>query len=379
MGLTNAALAGKPFFRLRANGKDITKDINDRLFSLQLTDGTGYESDLLEVVLVNDDDSYPIKIPPKGAEIELDLGYDLYSRKMGMFVTDEIEVAGWPLAMIIRNRAAVFNTTKAGKQNMTEQKSRSWEKGTTIAGMTQKIAAEHEMKPVISAEVGSIELPHTDQHEESDLNLLLRICQKYDVVVKIAGGVIALAKRGSKKSASGEDLPSVKILKKDVTAFRWRSSTKESAGTVIAFYRATKKGARQEVQVGSGEPVRRVKTLYPSQAMATAAAKAMLAKASRDELELNITTLGNPDYMAEMLITISGIYEGIDGDYIVKSVTHKLGGEDGYSCDLVLTVPNSDKEPDVKIVAHEAPKKGSSDLDKDDYDGGVITLKPLKG
>lgn len=378
MGLNNPTQAGKPFFRLRANGKDITPDINDRLFSLQLTDGTGYESDLLEIVLVNDNESKLIKIPPKGAEIELDLGYELYSRKMGMFVTDEIELAGWPVAMVIRNRAAVFNTTKAGKQNMTEQKSRSWEKSTTIAGMANKIAAEHDMKAVISSEVGSIELPHTDQHEESDLNLLLRICQKYDVVVKVAGGVIALSKRGSKKSASGKDLPTVTIRREDCTAFRWRSSTKESAGTVIAFYRVTKKGARQEVQVGSGEPVRRVKNLYPSEKMATAAAKAMLAKASRDELELNITTVGNPDYMAEMLVTVTGIYEGIDGDYIVKSVTHKVDGESGYSCDLVLVLPNSDQEPEVKVVAHEAPKKGSTDLDKDDYDGGVITLKPLK-
>lgn len=366
-----------PLFNIRANNNDITKVIMERFISLSLTDETGYESDVLEIVLANDDPKNRIKIPPKGAEIELDLGYEDFIRPMGMFVFDEVRIDAWPCRVTLICRAAVFNKTKAGKENMTNQVSRSWEKGTTILGMANKIASDHNMTAKVAKEIGDIELPHFDQSDESDLNLLLRVGQKYDAVVKVAGGFITITKRGSKKSATGKDLPVMNIREEDLTAYSWRSSTRETAGTVITFYRITKKAARQEVQVGEGEPVRRIKTLYPSKEMALSVAKSALAKASRDELELSLSCIGDPRLMAEMLATVTGIYDVIDGDYIIKSVRHNVG-DAGYSCDLTLVKPNSEEEPPVKVVAHQAPKKKSSDFPGDDYNAGVITLPPLK-
>lgn len=366
-----------PNYIIKANNNDITDLIRERLISLTLTDETGYESDVLEIELANDDPKNRIKIPPKGAEIELSLGYDDFIRPMGMFVFDEFRLEGFPEKVTIVCRAAVFNKTKLGKENMTNQVSRSWEKGTTILGMANRVAADHNMTAKVSKEIGEIELPHFDQQDESDLNLLLRVGQKYDAVVKVANGFIIMTKRGSKKSATGEDLPVMNIKQEDVVAYNYRSSTRESAGTVITFYRITKKAARQEVQVGEGEPVRRIKTLYPNKDVALSVAKAALAKADRDEEELSLTVIGDPRLMAEMLAKVSGIYEGIDTDYIIKSVRHAIGDQ-VYMCDLVLVKPASDVAPPVKEIAHKAPKKKSTDFDNDDYNGGVITLPPLK-
>lgn len=366
-----------PIFNIRANNNDITALIRERFSALTLTDETGYESDILEITLVNDDPANRIRIPPKGGEIELDLGFEDFIRPMGMYVFDEAEIAAWPCTVTLRCRAAVFSKTKQGKENMTNQVSRSWEKGTTILGMANKIATDHNMTAKVSAEVGSIELPHFDQHDESDLNLLLRVGQKYDAVVKIANGLIIITKRGSKKSVSGEPLPIITIREEDLTAYTWRSSTKEAMGTIITFYRETKKAARQEVQVGSGEPVRRLGTLYKSKDMALSVAKAALAKSQRDELELSLTCIGDPRVMAEMMVTVTGVYDEVDGDYIVKSVRHNLSSS-GYSMDLTLVKPNSEEDPAVKVIAHEAPKKKSKDDPNDDYNAGVITLPPLK-
>lgn len=360
-----------------ANRVDIRDAIRDRLFSLQLSDGAGFESDQLDMVLIDDNPDEPIKVPPKGAEIEITLGYQLYYREMGLFVVDELELAGWPLALVIRARAAPFNNTKYGKTGLQSQKNRSWEKGTKLAVMLDTLAKEHGMKSAISASMAGIELPHFDQKEESDINFLLRIARKYDGIVKPAGGYLTITKKGESISASGAPLPRVKVVREDIVDFRWNSQARETSGTVIAYYKTTKKSARNELTIGEGEPVKRIGTNYPTKDMALAAAKALMAKNKRNEVTLNITLMGNPEIMAEMVMEIENVHEVLNGEWLVKTCRHRIG-EDGYKTDVELEVPNKDEEPDVKERVLKAPKVGSKEDPNDDYNAGVISLPPLK-
>lgn len=325
-------------WRVVANSADITAKIADRFISMTLTDETGITSDMLEITL--DDSGEPIQRPPKGAELEVFIGYDGAAQPMGMFVVDELEYCGWPSQMIIRARGAIFDKTPKGKANLQSQKTRSWPANTKLGDMVSKIAKEHGMEPAVAASLKSIVLPHTDQSDESDLNLLVRVGKHYDAIVKPAGGKLVLAKRGESKSVSGQALASITLTPDDdISRFRVTETARESSGTVVAYYHMTKQAKRHEVKAGSGEPVTRLKRYFPKKEMAVAAAKAELARRDRKKSTLSLTMPGRSDAAAECPLTLANFRDGVDGEWIVTRVTHRIDKSGGYVCDLEAETP----------------------------------------
>ena len=340
----------KPSYWLLANSKDITATIRDRFVSLRLTDEAGLDSDMLEIALADHDPEKPIQVPPTGAELQLFLGYDGAGNRMGLFVVDELELAGWPGEMTIRARAATFDKSKGGKTNLQTQKVRSWKAGTTLGAMVQKIAKEHGMEGVVAPSLASIKLPHIDQPDESDLNLLLRIAKKYDAVVKPAGGKLVLAKRGEFKSASGQEMPTITLVASECSRWRMVQSKRETAGKVVAYWHAVKQAKRHEISVGSGEPVRRLKQYYPTQEMALAAARSDLARRERAKVTMHITCPGRTDLAAECKVKLEGWREGVPTEWVATRVEHNLDGQ-GYVCNIELELPNSGQDEAVEDVA----------------------------
>lgn len=336
----------KPEFRLLANGGDITGTLQPRLKSLRFTDEAGMESDALEVVLDDADPDSPVQMPPTGAELELFLGYDGTTQRMGLFVVDEIELSGWPGEMRITARAAPFDKSKGGKNTLQSQKTRSWPKGTKLAAMVQKIAKEHGMEGAVSQSLASVTLPHMDQSDESDMHFLVRIARKYDAVVKPAGGKLVVAKRGESKSVSGQPLPAVALTPADVSNYRVTLSKRENSGSVVAAWHETKKAKRNTITVGSGEPVTRLRQQYTTEDMAKAAATAELDKRNRQLRKLSMTLPGRPDLAAEAPLKLSGFRDGVNGDWLVTSVEHSLDNA-GYICTINAEVPNGTGQQSV--------------------------------
>ena len=62
-----------PVFRILADGRDITAQINDRLLTLRTSDKPGMESDEFELRI--DDRDSAVALPSRGASIEIFLGY----------------------------------------------------------------------------------------------------------------------------------------------------------------------------------------------------------------------------------------------------------------------------------------------------------------
>jgi phage protein D len=319
-----------PTYQVLANSADITAAIASRFMSMTVTDETGITSDMLEIVLADNDPAQPIQRPKKGAELDVFLGYNGANERMGLFVVDEIEYAGWPGEMTIRARGAIFDKTPAGKANLQSQKERSWPKGTKLADMVAKIAKEHGMEPVVSASLKSIVLPHIDQASESDLNLLVRIGKNYDAIVKPSGGKLVLAKRGESKTASGKTLPTISLTPASgITRFSVLETARESSGTVVAYYHATT----------------RIKKYFPEKDMAVAAAKAELAKRDRAKSTLSMTLPGRNDLAAECPLVLAGFRDGVDGKYIVTRVVHSVAKLGGYSTSLEAELPTEGGDP----------------------------------
>ncbi len=339
-----------PTWQIIANKADITTQISEHFISLTLTDAVGLESDMLDITLDDSDPDQPLLIPPEGAELELYLGYDGVNQYMGLFVFDEAELAGWPSQLIIRARAATYDKSKGGKTNLQTQKNRSWKKGTTLGDMVKTIATEHGMEAAVAPSLAAIALPHTDQSDESDINLLVRMAKRYDAIIKPAAGKLILSKRGESRSVSGKPLPPVTINAGDCSSYRLVKSKRETAGMVVAYWHAVKSSKRNEVKVGQGEPVRRLRQYYPTEEMALAAARAELSRRERAQETLALSAVGDPGYLAEAPLTTTGFRPDIDSQWLISRVTHSLDCTGGYVCDIEAEKPNSGESPDVELV-----------------------------
>ncbi|MGE8684036.1 MAG: phage late control D family protein [Acinetobacter sp.] len=313
----------KPCFSVIANEQDITGIISDLYEYISITDGTGYESDTCEISLI-DDPIRPIELPKKGAELRISMGYDLAMVDMGLYIVSEVSLSGPPEKMVIRGRAVPQLTSKSGITSLASQKTRSWPKDTSVSAVVTKIAREHGLDPFVSDAVAKIKLPHFDQSDESDLNFLLRIAKRYDVICKPAGGKLLFVKRGD------IDLPNLILAKEQVSDWEMTSSTSDSAGTVIAYWHDKKGAKRKEVKVGDGEPVRRLRHTYQDEKSAYAGAQASLDQSRRGEEKLSLNLPGNPQISAEMPITLVNFREGIAGDWIVEQCTHNIDKSVGF-------------------------------------------------
>jgi phage protein D len=333
-------LSIKPQFRVTANGRDITRIITERLKHLRLIDETGNTADTLEICLSDHDPSARVMLPPTGAELEVSFGYDGAALRMGLFVCDEIQLAGPPDEVTILARAAPFERSSRGRLDIQSQRSRSWAAGTKIGDMVRRIAGEHRLKPRVSEGLAAIQLPHIDQASESDMNLLLRIAKRYDAIAKPAGGFLLFIRRGDAQSASGAVLPRITLTPEDGGNYRVTIASRDSPGTVVAFYRDIDLAERHQVTVGKGEPVKRLRMQYKDRASAEAAALAELRRRARRERTLSYSFPGRPDVVAECVIEMQGFREGIAGRWLVTRAEHYIG-PDGYRCSIEAEQPNS--------------------------------------
>lgn len=335
----------RPAFSVLANGADITGVVAGRLRSLSITDEAGFQSDTLELVLADPDPAQPIAIPPTGAELEVSLGYaETGLQRMGLFVADEVELSGWPGEVTIRARAAPYEGSKGGKSDLQTQKTRAWPKGTKLGDMVAKIAKEHGLQPAVAASLRSITLPQFDQTEESDISFLVRVTRKYDGVVKPGGGKLAVAKRGESKTTGGQDMPTIVLAAQACTRWSLSITTRDSEGTVVAFYHDRGLAKRQEVKVGSGDPVRRLRHNFPDKDSAEKAAQAELDKRERRKNKLALTMPGDPLLAAEAKLQLVGFRAGVPTDWLVTRVQHRLEAGTGYSCEVEAEKPKDGEQ-----------------------------------
>ncbi|WP_441253575.1 phage late control D family protein [Bradyrhizobium sp. 613_E4_N2_2] len=309
-------------------------------------------------MLADTDPLRPIKKPPTGAELEVFIGYDGTTRRMGMFVVDEIELEGWPQTMTIRARASTYEGTPKGKTDFQTQKTHSWPAGTTIGAMVSKMAKDHGMESAVSPSLASVQLPHIDQTAESDISFLVRLARKYDAIAKPAGGKLLFVKRGDSKSASGADMPAVTVVPSDLKGFSYSERTRESPGTVVAFWHDKGKAKHHEVIVGKGDPVKRLRFGFKNEDMAKSAAEAELSRRARGEISLELTLPGDENLSAEATVVLGDEFRAeLAGEWLATRVVHRLTKK-SWTTTVECERPNSNKD------VQDATSGGATDTDE---------------
>lgn len=321
-----------PQFRIVVEGQgDVSAQIRERLLSLRVRNEEGYQSDVVEIRL--DDRGGQTVLPRRGVALEVELGYAESGRAaIGRYVVDGLEVSGPPDTLTVRATAADMRT--GAKQ----RKTRSWDR-VTIGALVAKIAQEHDLDPRVSKGLAAIVLPHVDQTDESDLNLLTRLGEKYDAVARPVDGRLLFTSRGTTQSATGRAITPVRVSREQTGNYRVKLIDRRQYGAVRAYWYDRAAGQRRAVTAGSGEPVYALRDDQLDAATARHAAQARLNALTRGSTSLSLSMRpGMPTVNTETPLTLSGFRSGVDGLWIVTSVVHELSGG-GLTTDVEAEKP----------------------------------------
>lgn len=322
-------------FRMGIEGIDQTALVEQRLISLSMTDKRGAEADELSLTLSDHDAALPL--PVKGNRILLWLAMpdtgDMIEK--GTFIIDEAEHSGTPDQMMIRAKSADFKSALKVKRSDSYHRC-------SLGDIASTVAKRHELMVAIDAESAAIPIDHADQHRESDINLLTRICEDMSLLCTIKAGRLIIKPIGNARAPSGQRLGQSTITRRSGDSHRYsRADRTSDYDETATSYHDDKTGKVQHVSVKDGKatpldklPDDKAHVLTKpakSKAAAVTKAKASADKKTRQVASFEITLArARPDIIADSPVTVTGFRPYIDAhQWTVTEVTHDLSSS-GY-------------------------------------------------
>jgi phage protein D len=310
-----------PVFQLFADGIDVTAGINDRLLSLMVKDAAGQESDTLTLEL--DDRDGVIAIPRVGAKLTCWLGYSETSlMPMGLFTVDDVSSKGGNQGQTLAVSARAADMLA----NLKERRDKHWD-GKTLSTILGEEAAEHGLAAVISPELAGFRYDYLAKTGEPLLHFGTRLARRHDATFKIAGGKLLFVKRGAGRSASGLALPPIAITRPG-NLLEWDVKPKlgrPSYGIAAAsWYDRERAQLIQEKASGSDGPAYRSRGLSQNKGEAASEAQSRKDELGRQQAGGSFIITGDAAAVAESLVSVAGVREGVDGTWLADSVTHEL-------------------------------------------------------
>ncbi|AXF86636.1 hypothetical protein DTO96_102391 [Ephemeroptericola cinctiostellae] len=314
----------KPIVEIKVNGSPASALFNDRILSVDVTDEAGIHADSCTLTLDNRD--HMLDEPPADVELEVFMGYAGQPlQRMGLFSVDEDSLSGGGTMTVSGKSADMVKTLKS-------QRNQSWKK-TELGKILTEIAERNGLKPAIAEKFKKIVIEQLDQSFESDLTLMTRLADQYGALAKPASGYLVFVERGASVSATGEPLTVIDV---DVVAnsvqpdWSYTKQRREVYASVVAYWSDKKNAKQQEVKVGNGDPVYRIKKPFKNHAEAQAAAQAKYDVRLLGQYELSFEMVADLRMMAESPINASGFPARVNGLWVVKSVSTSFS-DSGFS------------------------------------------------
>ena len=315
-----------PGYSISIDGMPAGEAIRSRLMSISVSLYDGSQSDQLTLSFDDSPRTWGDKlaVPKTGKKISVSLGYDLYKIALGDFHVDQVSLNG--------SEGGRSLSVTAVPKLLLDENSRTWA-DTTIGKIVKDIAGKNKLKNQVGSRLSSIKIAIANQNRESDLSFLTQLAEKYGAMVKAAGECVLFLEKGSAATASGKLLSTITLGPDDVVRWDTQLSDRTDYKGVIATWMDTVNALQVQCVAGkkSSDQLFFLKHLYTNEAEAKAAAKAKLDELSRDTTTLSLTIVGRPEVVANGKIKLKKLHSEVDGEWIVRNVTHTLDGS-GYQC-----------------------------------------------
>ena len=327
-----------PIFRVEVDGVDISPQMATRLMSLNIKDNRGLVVDTVDIEL--DDSDGLLNIPPKGAIIQVWLGWSntgLFDK--GKYKVDSTSHRGAPDVLSI---SAMANDVSEG---LKQKRERSWS-DKTIQDIFKKVGAEYELKVIVHEKFASKKVKYIAQNE-SDANLITRIADENDAIATVKNGHLILLPRGASQTVSGLALPRVQITRNKGDQHNYTNGTgTDNITGVKAYYYTENKAKKLHVVVGDSEDnMKEIRYVHRDKTTAELAANAEYNRCKRTAQKLTYTlALGDPTLIPEQEFEFIGLKPEIDEIvWLGTNVTHSLS-DNGFttSVELEVQLPDAD-------------------------------------
>lgn len=327
-----------PIFRVEVDGVDISPLMASRLMSLTVKDNRGLVVDSVDIEL--DDSDGQLAIPPKGAIIQVWLGWSNTGLvDKGKYKVDSTSHRGAPDVLSI---SAMANDVSEG---LKQKRERSWN-NLTIKEIFQKVGAEYDLNVIVHENFASKKIKYIAQNE-SDANLITRIADENDAIATIKNGHLLLLPRGASQTVSGLNLPRVLLTRNKGDQHNYTNGTgTDNITGVKAYYYAENKAKKLHVVVGDSEDnLKELRYVHRDKTTAELAANAEYNRCKRTAQKLTYTlAAGDPTLIPEQEFEFTGLKPEIeDIIWLGTNVTHTLNdGGLTTSVELEVQLPDAD-------------------------------------
>jgi phage protein D len=309
-----------PIFKLEANSKDVTKNINLNSSKIEFNDEAGVLSDDISLTIEGS-----FEKPKYEDELKLWIGTQangLYY--CGLFMVQSSKNKN-DMTLDITATAANFSNSLKRKRSLSYE-------NLTIKQMVEQIAFKHKLGAV--SDFQDISVEHLEQTHESDLHFLTRIAKSYNALFAIKNNKIIFKKK-IKNSKKSEDLPRFTLVKNEGTYINIENVNKTLFNSCKAMWRDTKDNKQHSITVGSGEPLKTIKDSFENASDAKLKADAALQISNAGTKTGSISSYGFEIY-AGGILDLKGTVQD-DGDYHITSVHHTI---DSNGWNMTIEIQN---------------------------------------
>lgn len=300
--------------------------------SMSVTDNAGGESDKFNLTFARQGFGSP---PKSGDIVVVSLGYKetglVYK---GTFFVDK------PSSSLSKDggRTISITATSADMTSKLKEPRHEGHRERKLGALTKKIAARHELSPVVSSSLSNITVMQGDQTQESDFHFLSRIARDVGANFKISDGRLFMLERRGNKTASGIILSAYEAIATDIISAEWEGGERENFKTVEASWHDQENAKRVIEKAGSGEPKKTLKRTFQTAEQAKKAAEAELKEGTASKDRLSVTAVGNPLLMAGDAYTMPAIEPEYAGAWSIQNVENTLD-KNGFIDNLSLERP----------------------------------------
>lgn len=334
----------RAIFDVTVAGTNISTAIGPILLSLSVSDNAGTHSDTATIDL--DDADGRILLPKHGAAVSIMLGWQGEGiRQVFAGTVDEIRSSGSKGGgRTLSISAKGVDTLGRAKEGQTRHFD-----GLSVADILRK-AGEHAGIPQIEVDpkLASITVPYLDMRAESFIHMGERLANMIGGSFRVQGARATMARRAAGYPASVTAAAGVNLISWDITPVIGRGRYGKAAARAYDMQKAAE--VVVEAATGLADSVaaitRRDMMADPDEAQRAADGDAATVNESAGGGSVVID--GNTGAVPDGQCVVIGARPGVDGTYLIKSVTHNFTRGGGFVSSLELAHPQSGAGSDTR-------------------------------
>jgi phage protein D len=236
----------KPELRITIAGNDVTRDLSPFVENLSYRDTTKASSDSVTIVMASEDTRFADDwYPPKGALMEVSIGYPGEMVATGTFVIDEVAHEG-SFNSVLRTTfmgiAAVVNKALRTKRTTVYE-------DVTLIDIVRDVASRHNLRAIGNIDPRLV-LERCVQNRETDLAFMSRIADKFGYNFSVRNDVIYFSDVYQLEANE----PVLTIRVGDVSRFAFRDATMKVKRASKSRYRNPLRQDDAEVNYDAPKP-----------------------------------------------------------------------------------------------------------------------------